>query len=102
MDLNAFYPLLSGHPGIQEWQLVIGKRNDDPFDLDEIYLFVAPMEGFKEQTLKLELEDLILRELEITPSKITFQSLDKLLERLGLETHAKELRIVDQRPAGGN
>jgi phenylacetate-CoA ligase len=102
VDLNAFYPLLSGHPGVQEWQLVIGKRNDDPFDLDELYLFVAPMEGFKEKTLKLELEDLILRELEITPSRITFQSLDKLLDRLGLETHTKELRIVDQRSAGGN
>ena len=78
--------------------MVMGKRNNDPFDLDEIYLYIAPMEGFKEKTLKLELEDLIQRELEVTPSKITFQSLDKLLDRLGLETQTKELRIVDQRP----
>ncbi len=97
VDLNAIYPILSGHPGIQEWQLVIGKRNNDPYDLDEIYLYVAPMEGIKEKVLKLELEDIIQRELEVTPSKITFQGLDKLLDRLGLETHAKELRIVDQR-----
>ncbi len=101
VDLNAFYPILSGHPGVQEWQLVIGKRNDDPFDLDEIYLFVTPMEGLKDRVLKQELEEIILRELEIAPTRITFQSLDKLLDRLGLDTHAKELRIVDRRPAAG-
>jgi len=98
VDLNALYPLLSGHPGVQEWQLVIRKRNDDPYDLDEFYLYVAPMEGFKEKALKSELEGLIRDELEVTPSKITFQGLDKLLERLGMETRTKELRIVDQRP----
>ncbi len=100
VDLNALYPILSGHPGVQEWQLVIDKRNNDPFDLDEIYLYVTPMEGFKERALKQELEEIIQRELEVTPTKITFQSLDKLLDRLGMDTHAKELRIVDQRPAG--
>ncbi len=98
VDLNAFYPLLSGHPGVQEWQLVIRKRNEDPYDLDEIYLYVAPMEGFREKALKSELERLIQEELEVTPSKITFQGLEKLLERLGMETRSKELRILDQRP----
>lgn len=100
VDLNALYPILSGHPGVQEWQLVIDKRNDDPFDLDELYLYVTPMEGFKERALKQELEEIIQRELEVTPTKITFQSLDKLLDRLGMDTNTKELRIVDQRPAG--
>jgi len=98
VDLNAFYPLLSGHPGVQEWQLVIRKRNDDPYDLDEIYLYVTPVEGFREKSLKSELERLILEELEVAPTRITFQGLDKMLERLGMETRAKELRILDQRP----
>lgn len=99
VDLNALYPILSGHPGVQEWQVVMGKRNDDPFDLDEIYLYIAPMEGFKDKALKQELEETIQKELEVTPTRITFQGLDKLLDRLGLETHTKEMRIVDQRPA---
>ena len=59
------------------------------------------MEGLKDRVLKQELEEIILRELEIAPTRITFQSLDKLLDRLGLDTHAKELRIVDRRPAAG-
>ena len=45
VDLNAFYPLLSGHKDVLEWQLEIRKHNNDPYDLDELYLHITPAEG---------------------------------------------------------
>jgi hypothetical protein len=43
--LNNFFPLMMSHPQVVEWQVEIRKRNNDPFELDEIYLYVAPEEG---------------------------------------------------------
>ena len=98
VDLNAFYPLLSGHKDVLEWQLEIRKHNDDPFDLDELYLHVTPAEGMSKQYLEKELQELLQREVEVAPTRIVFHSLPRLLERLGLDTKGRELRFADLRP----
>lgn len=98
VDLNAFYPLLSGHKDVLEWQLEIRKHNDDPYDLDELYLHVAPAEGISRKYLERELYELLQKEVEIAPTRIVFHSLARLLQRLGLETKGREKRILDMRP----
>jgi phenylacetate-CoA ligase len=98
VDLNAFYPLLSGHKDVIEWQLEIRKHNDDPFDLDELYLHVTPAEGISKKYLDKELRELLLREVEVAPTRIVFHSLPRLLQRLGLDTKGRELRFIDLRP----
>jgi phenylacetate-coenzyme A ligase PaaK-like adenylate-forming protein len=98
VDLNAFYPLLSGHKDILEWQLEMRKHNDDPFDLDELILHVSPSEGISRKYLEKELRELIQREIEIAPTRISFHNLPVLLKRLGLETKGRERRFVDLRP----
>ncbi len=98
VDLNAFYPLLSGHPEVQEWQLELRKHNDDPYDLDELYLYIAPLEGVDLENLGKELEVLVKTDLGVIPNRIIFMDLEELLERLGMDTQAKERRIVDARP----
>jgi phenylacetate-CoA ligase len=98
VDLNAFYPLLSGHKDVLEWQLEIRKHNDDPFDLDELILHISPAEGIARKYLEKELQELIQREIEIAPTRISFHNLPVLLKRLGMETKGHELRIVDLRP----
>ncbi len=97
MDLNAFYPLLSGHKDVLEWQLEIRKHNNDPFDLDELYLHITPAEGISRRYLERELQDLLQREVEVAPTEIVFHSLPRLLERLGLDTKGRELRFIDRR-----
>ncbi len=101
VDLNAFYPLLSGHKDVLEWQLEIRKHNDDPFDLDELYLHVTPAEGMSKKYLDKELRELLLREVEVAPTRIVFHSLPRLLQRLGLDTKGRELRFIDLRPGAG-
>ncbi len=98
VDLNAFYPVLASYPDIAEWQLEIKKANDDPFELDELYLYVALNEGASRSKVTKDLAAAIQRETEITPTKIQFMALPKLLARLGIETEPKELRILDGRP----
>jgi phenylacetate-coenzyme A ligase PaaK-like adenylate-forming protein len=98
VDLNAFYPLLSGHKDVLEWQLEIRKHNDDPFDLDELILHISPAEGITRKYLEKELQVLIQKEIEIAPTKISFHNLPVLLKRLGMETKGHEKRIVDLRP----
>lgn len=97
VDLNAFYPLLSGHKDVLEWQLEFRKHNDDPYDLDEIYLHVAPAEGISKKYLEKELAEILQREVEIAPTRIVFHSLPRLLQRLGLETKGRERRFLDFR-----
>jgi phenylacetate-coenzyme A ligase PaaK-like adenylate-forming protein len=99
VDLNAFYPLLSGHKDVLEWQWEIRKRNDDPYDLDELILYVTPVEGIIKKYLEKELVSLLQKEVEITPTRVVFTSLNRLLDRLGLERAGRERRIVDHRPA---
>ncbi|MBC7247643.1 MAG: AMP-binding protein [Actinobacteria bacterium] len=101
VDLNAFYPLLSGHKDVLEWQLEIRKHNDDPYDLDELYLHIAPAEGISKKYLERELYELLQREVEVAPTRIVFHSLQRLLQRLGLETKGREKRFLDLRPQAG-
>lgn len=103
VDLNAFYPLLSGHKDVLEWQLEMRKHNDDPYDLDELYLHVTATEGMSRDFVEKELRELLQREIEIAPTGIVFHSLPGLLERLGLDTKGRERRFIDRRPeaAGG-
>jgi len=101
VDLNAFYPLLSGHKDVLEWQLEIRKHNDDPYDLDELVLHISPTEGISRKYLEKELRELIQREIEIAPTRISFHNLPVLLKRLGLETKGRERRIMDRRTEAG-
>jgi phenylacetate-CoA ligase len=98
VDLNAYYPLLSGHKDVLEWQLEIRKHNDDPFDLDELILHVSSAEGISKKYLEKNLSELLQRETEVAPTKIVFHTLPKLLQRLGLETEGLEKRFIDLRP----
>ncbi|MDY6793991.1 MAG: AMP-binding protein [Actinomycetota bacterium] len=101
VDLNAFYPLLSGHKDVLEWQLEIRKHNDDPYDLDELHLHVSPTEGISRKFMEKELRELLQREVEVAPTRISFHNLPVLLRRLGIETKGVVKRIVDLRSESG-
>lgn len=96
INLNNFFPLLSGHSQIEEWQVEIRKLHDDPHEIDELYLYLAPKSGVSFAKLNQELSEKIKAEMEISP-KIIELSLDELTRRLGMETELKEKRIVDLR-----
>lgn len=98
VNLNNFFPLLMSHPDVEEWQVEMKKRNDDPFDLDEIYLYVAGKPGVDQNKLAGDLKQKILRDTEVSLTDLIFRSVPELIQQLGMETELKEKRIVDNRP----
>jgi phenylacetate-CoA ligase len=98
VNLNNFFPLMMSHPQVVEWQVEIRKRNNDPFELDEIYLYVAPEEGADLEKLKADLRQKVVRDTEVAPSDILFRPAHEILKQLGMETELKEKRIFDNRP----
>lgn len=96
VNLNSFFDLLH-NKSIEEWQVEIKKKNNDPYEIDELVIYIAPKKNADFSKLKRELEKTLRGELEITP-EIVKMDLKELLYRLGMETELKEKRIVDNRP----
>jgi len=103
VNLADFAQVLSGMPEIDEWQVEILKRNDDPMELDELRIYVAAHNGSAQgpggaDALVRQIRSRLLAVTEISPNEVVFLSLESLLERLGMETEMKERRFVDRRP----
>ena len=97
VNLNDVFPIMSGIKGLDEWQLVIRKRNNDQFDLDEIVISASPKDGANFAQVEDEIKKKMHAEMQvgvIVEQKTTAQ----LTESLGMETELKEKRILDSRP----
>mgnify|MGYP001567170084 CR=1 FL=1 len=97
VNLNNVFPIMSGIKGLDEWQLVIRKRNNDQFDLDEIVISASPKDGANFAQVEDEIKKKMHAEMQvgvIVEQKTTAQ----LTESLGMETELKEKRILDSRP----
>ena len=97
VDLNAFFPLLSGTPEVEEWQLQIAKVNNDPYEVDELVLYVAPKAGVTFMQLEHALNRKIMAETGVT-ARLVEKPLKDVLQMIGMETEPKEKRVVDVRP----
>lgn len=97
VNLNNVFPILSSITGLDEWQLVLGKRHNDPHDLDELVLAVSVKPGAAFVAVRADVEKRLRDEMQVT-ARIEETTTERLIERLGMETELKEKRIVDQRP----
>ncbi len=99
VNLNVFKQILESDDRIEEWQLVIRKRNDDPYDVDEMLLNVAVSSDVAGDARELrdEIERRLFEATEVKLNSIQVLPLAKVLELLGMETQLKEKRIVDLR-----
>ncbi len=96
VNLNVFYSIINQFKEIEEWQIVIKKRNNDPYELDELYLYVSTKKTDFEK-LKTRINEKVKEATEITFSDIIQVKNEEMINRLGLETELKERRIVDKR-----
>ncbi len=97
VDFNSFSAVLGDDPDIEEWQLVIKKQNDDPLEVDEIWLYVCVNARKDEAAVEKEIRERILRATEVNLNRVVFVTMKEILERLGMETDLKEKRILDLR-----
>ncbi len=98
VNFNTLSSLLSSDPAIEEWQLVILKPSDDPFEVDEIELWCALTADADEEAFRREIQEAVSRATEMRFNRIVIVPLEEILERLGMETLTKEQRILDKRP----
>ena len=96
VNLNAFFPIMMSHKDIEEWQVEIRKKNNDPYEIDELIVYAAVKKNVNFEKLKKDLKDKIITETEVAP-EIVKAELKELLQRLGMETEMKEKRVVDSR-----
>lgn len=97
VDQGAFFRVLGDNADIAEWQVEIRKAMGDPYEVDEVDIFLAPAAGADEESLKAEIESSIQEAIEVKPNSVTFLDLEELVERLRSESGMKELRVVDRR-----
>ncbi len=98
VNMDHFAGVLNDIPGIDEWQIEIRKHNNDPYDSDELVVYVTPKKDINEATFPDFLKDKLMGATELAPNEIKFVPLPEMLKRLELETSNKEKRILDTRP----
>ena len=102
INLNVFKDTLDDEARVEEWQLVIKKRNNDPHDVDELHLNLALRDSVAEADrsgVVEEIETRLLHASEVKVNSTRLLSLNEVLDLLGMETQMKEKRIVDLRAA---
>ncbi|HEY1074127.1 MAG TPA: AMP-binding protein [Patescibacteria group bacterium] len=96
VNLNALHSIMHEIPSIEEWQAEVRKKNDDPYEIDELILNIAfTDEKVRENDMAL-LQSLLQRDMGISAT-INSKPLKEVIQLLGLETELKEKRIVDRR-----
>jgi phenylacetate-coenzyme A ligase PaaK-like adenylate-forming protein len=98
VNLNTLSEVFSGDHEIEEWQVELKKRNDDPYETDEVILYCA-LRGHEEQeSVTRRIQSVILERCELHLNEIRIESLPDMIKRVGMEELTKEVRIVDRRP----
>ncbi|MFQ5843982.1 MAG: phenylacetate--CoA ligase family protein [Planctomycetota bacterium] len=87
VDLTVLADAVAGDPNVQEWQAEITEQGG-------LEIYVAMLDGAPDGLARR-----ISVATEVRPDRIHVEPLERLVERLGLETRMKEARIVDRRAA---
>jgi phenylacetate-coenzyme A ligase PaaK-like adenylate-forming protein len=98
VNFNILEHLLDDMKGVAAWQVELRKHDDDPLDLDELLLHVAPETGVNAEDLEHRLERRFAEVTEIRPNEIHFHDMPDLRERLGVGRLLKEAKVLDSRP----
>ncbi len=98
VNLEDCAVLLGGMPEVEEWQIELRKKDDDPLEVDEMTVHLALREGCAPEATAARVRETFHTRLELTPNHVEFLGLESMLRRIGMETEMKERRFVDARP----
>ena len=98
VNLSHFGSVISDIPYVEEWQIEIRKHNNDPYDVDEVVVYITPKAGQDTSALADDVKSKLVASAEISPNEVKIIPLAEMVKRLELETANKEKRIVDIRP----
>ncbi len=98
VNFSNFSVCLSEFKEIDEWQIELCKKDDDPFEVDQLIVYVACKETVNQSQLTDAVKQKLLNTTEVSPNQVVFIPMADMVKRLELETANKEKRIVDRRP----
>lgn len=98
VNLNCLDNIFAQVDAVDEWQVEIKKKNDDPFDVDELIIYACARPYTNQGEAESELRKKFLLATELTPNALHWIPRSEMVKRLELETANKEKRIVDKRP----
>lgn len=97
VNLNTLSGLLDSAAEIEEWQIEIRKKDNDPHEVDEVALYLALVPDAAESQFVERLGKELRTACEIGLNEIKVLPLKEMLERVKMETAMKEVRILDKR-----
>lgn len=98
VNLEDCAMLLGSMPEVEEWQIELRKKDDDPLEVDELVVHLAVRDGADHAAAAERVHELFKSRLEIAPNQVEFLGLEPMLQKIGMETEMKERRFVDARP----
>lgn len=98
VNLNTFAEVLNDSKEVLEWQIEIRKKDDDPYEVDELILYLSVAKGVDCEALKKKIAERVLVETEVSFNQMQVLPLNELVQRIEIESAMKEKRIVDKRP----
>lgn len=98
VNLEDCAMILGDQADVEEWQIELQKKDNDPHEVDELVVHVAVRSGSDEDAIAQRLREQFRGRIEVSPNRVEFRPLPDMLDRLGMEREMKEKRFVDSRP----
>lgn len=98
VNLEDCAVLLGGIRQVEEWQIELRKKDDDPLEVDEMIVHLSVRDEQAREAVAKEVRETFKGRLEVAPNRVEFLGLDAMLRKIGMETEMKEKRFVDARP----
>lgn len=98
VNLEDCAQILADLPEVEEWQIELTKKDNDPLEVDEMVIHLALHNGCKHDEIRKKVCEAFKGRIEISPNRVELLDLPSMLEKIGMETEMKEKRFVDSRP----
>jgi phenylacetate-coenzyme A ligase PaaK-like adenylate-forming protein len=98
VNLNALEHLLDDKEEIDGWQIEISKKDNDPYEVDELILYVSTLKDLNKEEFIERLNNEIFSSVEVSFNRIEFVSSKVIRNRTEIESAPKPKKIVDNRP----
>ncbi len=97
VNMEQLGRILSDDADVEEWQVELRKKDNDPHEVDELVLHIAEKRGSDRIAIEKRIRHRMKAWTEVSPNQINFLSVEAVLERVGMEREMKERRYLDTR-----
>ncbi len=99
VNINDLERILDDTGGIDEWQVEIRKKDSDPYEVDELILYISLSGNTDREEFRRRLNDELFFTADVSFNEINFVSREEIRQKIEIECAVKAKKIVDKRPA---